>query len=83
MQSALQLKLRQMLRRGRGRNLVSVIEELSPIWRGWVGYFRLVEAQGSLEELDAWIRRKLRRILMEAVEAPTHPVQEASPARTG
>ena len=64
-QSALRLKstLRRILRRGRGRNLVSVIEELSSILRGWVAYFRLVDVKHSLEAIDAWIRRKLRCLL--------------------
>ncbi len=71
-QSALRLKsnLRQMLRRGRGRNLVSVIEELSQVLRGWVAYFRLVDVRGSLEEMDAWIRRKLRCILWRQWKQP-------------
>ena len=59
----LKSKLRPILRRGRGRNLVGVIEELRPVLLGWVAYFRLVETKGSFEELDAWIRRKLRCIL--------------------
>lgn len=31
--------------------------------RGWVSYFRLTEVKGVLEELDGWIRRKLRTLL--------------------
>jgi len=72
LQSALRLRshLRRILRRGRGRNLVSVIEELNQVLRGWVAYFRLVEVRGSLEELDAWIRRKLRCILWKQWKRP-------------
>lgn len=55
--------LRALCRRARGRNLRRFIEELKPILRGWVNYFRLVEVKGVLEELDQWIRRKLRCIL--------------------
>jgi RNA-directed DNA polymerase len=56
-------KLRALLRRGRGRNLIAVIEELRPILRGWVAYFKLTEVKVSLETLDQWLRRKLRAIL--------------------
>jgi RNA-directed DNA polymerase len=63
-------KLRAILRRGRGRNLVSVIEELRPVLLGWVAYFRLVEVKGIFEELDAWIRRKLRCILWRQWKKP-------------
>jgi len=57
-------KLRQRFREGRGRNLGRFIqEELTPLIRGWVNYFRLAEVKGVFEELDSWIRRKLRCIL--------------------
>jgi RNA-directed DNA polymerase len=55
-------KLRQMLRRGRGRNLVRVIEDLRPVIRGWIAYYRLSEVHGVFEVLDQWLRRKLRCI---------------------
>lgn len=55
-------KLRQMLRRGRGRNLGRVIQELRPIIRGWIAYYRLSEVHGVFERLDQWLRRKLRCI---------------------
>jgi RNA-directed DNA polymerase len=55
-------KLRQMLRRGRGRNLDRVIRDLGPVIRGWVAYYRLSEVKGSFEALDKWLRRKLRCI---------------------
>ena len=56
-------KLRPILRAGRGRNIRRVIEELKPVIRGWVAYFRMVEVKASFEDLDQWIRRKLRCIL--------------------
>ena len=40
-----------------------VIEQLNPVLRGWVAYFRLTEVKGVLEELDGWIRHKLRALL--------------------
>jgi RNA-directed DNA polymerase len=56
-------KIRQEFRRGRGRKISRFIEELTPILRGWVNYFRLAEVRGVFEQLDSWIRRKLRCIL--------------------
>jgi len=56
-------KVRVRLRGGRGRNLRRQIEELSPLLRGWVSYFRLAEVKGAFEALDGWLRRKLRCIL--------------------
>src|SRR3989339_2246135 len=57
-------KLRTAFRRGRGRNLGRFItEDLQPLLRGWINYFRLAEVKGVFEELDGWIRRKLRNLL--------------------
>jgi RNA-directed DNA polymerase len=55
-------KLKALFRAGRGRNLARFIEELTPVLRGWVNYFRLAEVKGVFGELDGWIRRKLRCI---------------------
>jgi RNA-directed DNA polymerase len=56
-------KLRKEFRAGRGRNIRTLIKELIPVLRGWVNYFRLAEVKGIFEELDGWIRRKLRCII--------------------
>ena len=64
-QSVRRLKntLRELLRRGRGCNIVGVIEELGMVLRGWAQYFKLSKVRSMFEELDQWIRRKLRCIL--------------------
>ncbi|HUD21625.1 MAG TPA: group II intron reverse transcriptase/maturase [Acidobacteriaceae bacterium] len=56
-------KIRKTLREARGESLKRAIERLNPVLRGWVAYFRLTEVKGVLEELDGWIRRKLRVLM--------------------
>jgi len=56
----LKASLKRAFRRGRGRNLRKFIEELRPVLRGWINYFRLSEVKGIFEQLDGWIRRHLR-----------------------
>jgi RNA-directed DNA polymerase len=56
-------KVREEIHKGRGRNIKKVIEDLSRVLRGWIQYFKLAEVKNSLEELDEWIRRKLRGVL--------------------
>jgi len=57
-------KLRDLFRQGRGRNLGRFLrEDLTPVLRGWINYFRLAEVKGVFEKLDQWVRRKLRCIL--------------------
>jgi len=65
-QAILKLKdtLREIFRRGRGRNIGQlIVEELNPVIRGWGNYFSLTGVKKIPEELDFWIRRKLRSIL--------------------
>jgi RNA-directed DNA polymerase len=59
----LRQKVRDLMRTGRGRSLTHTIEDLNPLLRGWINYFRLTEAKGVLEELDGWMRRRLRCLL--------------------
>ncbi len=57
-------KAKVLFRKGRGRNLGRFIaEDLNPLTRGWITYFKLAERKGFAEELDGWIRRRLRLIL--------------------
>ncbi|OGX11157.1 MAG: hypothetical protein A2351_03135 [Omnitrophica bacterium RIFOXYB12_FULL_50_7] len=57
-------RLRAIFRRGRGRNIGQLIEkELNPVIRGWGNYFSLTRVKKIPEELDFWIRRKIRCIL--------------------
>lgn len=63
-------KLRDLFRRGRGRSIAKVIEEASPILRGWINYFRLAETRGVFEDLDGWFRRKLRDIIWRQWKRP-------------
>jgi RNA-directed DNA polymerase len=59
----LKAKVRVIFREGRGRSLSQVIKELNTLLRGWMQYFRLAEVKGIFEELDGWIRRKLRCLI--------------------
>ena len=63
-------KIREVLKGARGRSLKTVIEELNPILRGWMAYFKLAETKKALEGLDGWIRRKLRCILWRQWKRP-------------
>ena len=56
-------KIRQSMREARGQSLKQMIERLNSVLRGWMAYFRLTEVKGVLEELDGWLRHKLRTLL--------------------
>jgi len=63
-------KLKLVFRRGRGRRLDRVLEELTPVIRGWVAYFRMSDVKASFEELDGWLRRRLRCLLWRQWKRP-------------
>ena len=56
-------KLRGVFRAARGRRLTDTIATLVPIIRGWTAYYRLSRVANVFEELDQWLRRKLRAVL--------------------
>jgi RNA-directed DNA polymerase len=66
----LKAKVRTILREGRGRSLSKVVEDLNRLLRGWVQYFRLAEVKGVFDELDGWLRRKLRCLLWRQWKRP-------------
>jgi len=63
-------KLKEYFRKGRGRRTKRVIEEITPVLRGWAQYFRYNAVRSVFEELDGWIRRKLRNILWRQWKRP-------------
>jgi RNA-directed DNA polymerase len=64
-------KLKALFRKGRGRNLARFIQQdLNPVLRGWCNYFRLASFRGFAEELDQWLRRRLRVVLWRQWKRP-------------
>tara|TARA_B100001057_G_scaffold446278_1_gene484692 strand:- start:76 stop:1365 length:1290 start_codon:yes stop_codon:yes gene_type:complete len=58
--SRLRARLKGLLSGARGRKMSDVIERINPALRGWAGYFKLSQSKRPLEELDGWVRHKLR-----------------------
>jgi RNA-directed DNA polymerase len=66
----LKTKLRGLLRQGRGRRLADIVTDLNLATRGWVEYFRLAAVKASFEDLDKWLRRKLRCVVWRQWKRP-------------
>lgn len=67
----LRQKAKTLFREGRGRNLERFIkEDLNSLLRGWASYFRHSEVKGPMEELDQWLRRRLRCMLWRQWKRP-------------
>jgi RNA-directed DNA polymerase len=63
-------KIRKITHQGRGRNIQCVIADINVSTRGWIGYYRLSEVIGVFQDLDQWLRRRLRKILWEQWKTP-------------
>lgn len=58
-------KIREITKGHRREGIEKKIERLNIYLRGWVGYFQLAETFKKLEDLDGWIRSRLRMCLMK------------------
>jgi RNA-directed DNA polymerase len=56
----LKQRLRKQFRKASGRAMRRTIEELNPLLRGWMMYFRYMQTPRVLRVLDGWIRHHLR-----------------------
>ena len=63
-------RVREIVAGNASRNLNATLAELNPVLRGWTSYFRLTEVRGVLQDLDGWIRRKLRCLLWRQWKRP-------------
>jgi RNA-directed DNA polymerase len=53
-------KVRDLTRRTRGVSLETMVQHLGTYLRGWSGYFGFCQTPTVLQDLDSWIRRRLR-----------------------
>ena len=53
-------KIRKITSRSNGMSMEKRYEKLQQIIRGWVNYFKVANMKGVVQELDSWIRRRLR-----------------------
>ena len=74
-------KIRSLTTGHCSRSVARAIKELTPVLRGWMSYFRLTQGKGILDELDGWVRRKLRCLLWRQWKNP--PTRIAKLRRAG
>jgi RNA-directed DNA polymerase len=60
--------LRERTRRTSGKSLERLIADLNPLLRGWFGYFKHAHPV-TFKRLDQFIRRRLRAVTEEAIQA--------------
>ena len=56
-------KIRELTRRTRGISLEHMLKELTAYLRGWKSYFGYCQTPSLLQQLDQWIRHRLRSMI--------------------
>src|SRR5450631_1772149 len=59
-------KLKEIFRRHVSQPVGTLIEEINPILRGWVNYFRVGNSSRCFSVIKDWVEKKVRRHLMRA-----------------
>ncbi|HHN6585558.1 TPA: group II intron maturase-specific domain-containing protein [Escherichia coli] len=63
-------KIRSLTTENRSKSVKVTGNALTPVSRGWISYFRLMEVRGMLEKRDGWIKQKLRCLLRRHWKRP-------------
>jgi hypothetical protein len=56
--------------RTRSGQLEEGLKEINTYTRGWIGFFRLADTLSVFQELDEWLRRRLRQLLWKRWKKP-------------
>lgn len=56
-------RVRELTGRTRGVGIEAMAEELSQYLRGWIGYFGKCQTSKVLENLEEWVRHRLRSVI--------------------
>ena len=56
-------KMRHLTRRTRSGKLEDIVKEVNRHSQGWIAYYRLATTPSVYQELDEWMRRRLRQML--------------------
>lgn len=64
-------RLKELLQGAQGCKMATIIERINPVLRGWAGYFKFSQSRKPLEELDGWVRRRLRCVLWRQWKWPS------------
>ncbi len=66
----LKARVKQITKRNKGSNLVTIIKELNPVLRGFANYFKIANCSSVLKGIMSWVRRRLRCIQLKQWKKP-------------
>jgi group II intron reverse transcriptase/maturase len=68
--SKFKTKVRELTRRNNPLSMYQVIEKLNEYLRGWVSYFQIQQFWTLFQDLDGWIRSRLRSMQLKKWKKP-------------
>lgn len=75
--------IRRLTKRNRGVSLGQVLSELRTFTDGWVGYFWVARTPSVFQQLDQWVRRRLRCYQWKLWKRPRRRARELRKAGVG
>ena len=69
-------QVRRLTRRNRGVSFSKVLYDLKRFSDGWVGYFRVAQTPSVYQNLDEWIRRRLRCYVWKQWKKPKNRARQ-------
>jgi RNA-directed DNA polymerase len=69
-------KLRDLTSRTTGAPVPQLITRVNSLVKGWVGYYRLADTPSVFQELDEWLRHRLRQLLWKRWKRPATRYRE-------
>lgn len=69
-------RVRALTKRTRGRSVKQVVEGLGSYLRGWWNHFKVTEGPGALQKVQAWIRRRVRCLILYQYRNPWRAYKE-------
>jgi RNA-directed DNA polymerase len=81
-EARLRVKLKGIFKRGRGRNLKRVVEEMRMLLIGWSNYFKLAEVKAAFRTIGRMDTPQAALHPVATMETSTHSREEANETRT-
>jgi group II intron reverse transcriptase/maturase len=69
-------KLRDLTSRTTGEPVPQLITRVNSLVKGWVGYYRLADTPSVFQELDEWLRHRMRQLLWKRWKRPATRYRE-------
>lgn len=63
-------KLKRITKRNRGRSVEVLFKEIKQLMNGWINYYGIGEMKGFMDELNGWLKRRIRQYIWKQWKNP-------------